>query len=418
MRFWIVAGSYALWLFGMEAVYYVLKESNETVLQIAVLSGAIPAALQLLLLGLDTRGLALPTKASLLLLLAILLSYVTNALDPTLAVTPSDAPAVPTRWLPIVFTLNTAFIFVLSVVIAGSPDRNLLRSAAGIFCYLSAPLLLYATLTGEYVYGRLSANDIGPNIWGSFGLLLCLCAMARRWSLLTVLFFLIGGYTIIAASSRTSLTSIFAATLVLLMFFVAGLRGWGLAMTFFVTGCIIVASAFFLDPYVYDFFTYVSDGLLQIDSADRGLGSGFTGRSTVWGETFDLWTRSPLFGLGFRQHEEYLPGSVSAHNAYLAMLADTGLVGTLLYLALVFGALFSALTIVDKTNRRFIVAVIVSYIVYGFFERRAINGGNPYSLLFLLTCFYALCDRSLRRAGVVDAWKPTTAGLELPRPLA
>jgi O-antigen ligase len=417
MRFWTVAGAYAVWLFAMEAVYYVLKESNETALQIAVLSGAIPAALQLLLLGLDTRGLATSTKISLLLLLAILLSYVANAVDASSAAIPSDAPAIPTAWLPIVFTLNTAFIFVIGIVLAGSPDRDLLRSAASIFCYLSAPFLLFATVSGEYVYGRLSANDLGPNIWGSFGLLLCLCAMGRRWGPLTILFFAIGASTILAASSRTSLVSIFAASLVLLIYFIAQLRGWGLAATLFVAGCIIMASALFLDPYVFEFISYVSDGLLQMDSADRGLGSGFTGRSTVWAQTLQLWMESPLVGLGFRQHESFLPDSVSAHNAYLAMLADTGLIGTFLYLALVLGALGSALTITDRASRRLIVATIVSYIVYGFFERRAINGGNPYSLLFLLACFYALCDGSLRRVGVLG---PSEEGedVALPRSLA
>jgi O-antigen ligase len=174
-----------------------------------------------------------------------------------------------------------------------------------------------------------------------------------------------------------------AASLVLLMYFVAGLRGWGLATTLFVAGCTTIASALFLDPYVLDFFVYVSDGLLKLDNADRGIGSGFTGRSTVWAQTLQLWMNSPLLGLGFRQHESFLPGNVSAHNAYLAMLADTGLIGTLLYIALVLGALVAALTIDDKPSRRLISVVIVSYIVYGFFERRAINGGNPYSLLFL-----------------------------------
>jgi O-antigen ligase len=277
----------------------------------------------------------------------------------------------------------------------------LLRSTAALFCYFNAPFLLYACLAGDYVYGRLNANDIGPNIWGSFGLFLCVCAIGRKFNALTLSFFLIGLYTIYASSSRTSMTAIAAAGLVLLFCFIAEIRGWTIPTTLFAAIGTTLAVTIFFDPYVLDLVDFVTNGLLKLDSTDRGVGSGFTGRSTIWAETLQLWINSPLLGVGFRQHEALLPGGMSAHNAYLAMLADMGMAGLLLYVGLIASALFAAMSITDRANRRFILAIIASYIAYGFFERRAINSGNPYSLIFLFACFYALSDRSLRSARLI-----------------
>jgi O-antigen ligase len=104
-----------------------------------------------------------------------------------------------------------------------------------------------------------------------------------------------------------------------------------------------------------------------------------------------------LFGVGFREHERVL-NWVPAHNAYLAMLADTGLVGFVLYIVLLVSSLLASWGMKDPRSRRFVLTTIVGYIVIGFFDRRAINAGNPYGLLILMCCSVALVDQSLRRA--------------------
>jgi len=79
------------------------------------------------------------------------------------------------------------------------------------------------------------------------------------------------------------------------------------------------------------------------------------------------------------------------------MLADTGLVGLILFLVLLFVSLIASLSILDLRTRRFVMAVIMGYIIIGFFDRRTINAGNPYGLFFLMCCAVALADR-LRNA--------------------
>src|SRR5436305_338857 len=111
MKIWLVSGSYALWLFAIEGVFYLVGGRNETALQQVVLTGLIPLTLQLFVIGFDSRGLVSSTKFALLFLFAVLLSYLANITDPTRASMLSDGTAVPPAWLPIVFFANTAFIF-------------------------------------------------------------------------------------------------------------------------------------------------------------------------------------------------------------------------------------------------------------------------------------------------------------------
>src|SRR6185312_13334413 len=121
------------------------------------------------------------------------------------------------------------------------------------------------------------------------------------------------------------------------------------------------------------------------------------GRDILWRDAFNLWLKSPFFGVGFRLHERFLPFHSSTHNAYLAMLADMGIFGLLWYLALLVGAGLAAFSISDAKTRDLAIAMIVGYAVVGLFERRAVNAGNPVSILFMVTCFFSLTQRDLMR---------------------
>ena len=79
------------------------------------------------------------------------------------------------------------------------------------------------------------------------------------------------------------------------------------------------------------------------------------------------------------------------------MLADCGVIGLIVYLVLLVKSFFGSFGIQEQRTRRFVLAVVVAYIVSGFFDRRTINGGNPYSLFFLMCCSLALAHHSWRR---------------------
>jgi hypothetical protein len=80
------------------------------------------------------------------------------------------------------------------------------------------------------------------------------------------------------------------------------------------------------------------------------------------------------------------------------MLADTGIFGLNWYVVLIVGAGRAAFYIADPHTRHLALAAVISYAVIGFFERRAINGGNPMSSLFLMLCFHALVQRDISKA--------------------
>lgn len=55
------------------------------------------------------------------------------------------------------------------------------------------------------------------------------------------------------------------------------------------------------------------------------------GRLYLWEETLDLWKDSPLFGGGLRSM--YYQYSRASHNTYLQILVDSGLIGSILFIA-------------------------------------------------------------------------------------
>jgi O-antigen ligase len=391
-----VAAAYASWLLAIFVVFYLVHALNETALQLVLVCGAIPAALQCFLLGIDWRGLVAPVKMWIILLLVILISYVVNVADPRTA--PAGVGlAISPAWTPMVYTLNVVFITSIATLIAGSPDRLLLRSIASFYCIFATPFLVYIDLTGEMLWGRLVAGDLQPNNWGLMGLTVCVAALARRPDPFAIAGMTAGFWTIFLASSREHML---ALAIVLVIVAVIHLRAMNRPrfVTVLATSCVaLIVVAVLLDPYVLGALRYIGADVLLLNSPNRGLDSGFTGRTEIWSATIDLWLKSPLLGVGFRQHEQFLEGA-PAHNAYLAMLADTGLVGFVWYVVLLVRSLLATRGIEEERTRRFVVAAIVGYIVVGFFDRRTINAGNPYGLLILMCAAYALAEQSLRKA--------------------
>jgi O-antigen ligase len=130
------------------------------------------------------------------------------------------------------------------------------------------------------------------------------------------------------------------------------------------------------------------DRFYALSTADRGIGSGATGRVTAWKATWDLFTRNPVLGVGFRAHEQFLKVDSSAHNGYLATLAEVGLPGFLGAAYLTVRGLRLGWTGSQIPERGFtdsiLVGLCVGYLLLALFERYLINVGNPTSLLFLL----------------------------------
>ena len=119
----------------------------------------------------------------------------------------------------------------------------------------------------------------------------------------------------------------------------------------------------------------------------------------------------PWFGVGFRMHESFMPVNYSAHNAYIAMLADTGIFGFLWYIALLIMAWIGMFRVTDSRTRYLVIALVSSYTFIGLFERRAINGANPMSIMFLMAVIVILREEAVARVYRIvargrQAWSP------------
>jgi len=150
-------------------------------------------------------------------------------------------------------------------------------------------------------------------------------------------------------------------------------------------GCLVL-SLCAAGIYWDEVWIFVAD-FLELHSQYRGIGSGASGRVDVWMDVWDLFLDNPVIGVGFRSHEYILGGS--AHNGYLATLAEIGIFGfiALIYLMLVGVLLLWRRVGQSKYNYTdsILLGLCVGYMFLGIFERYLVNIGNPTSLLFVVS---------------------------------
>ena len=123
MRHHIVTAAYSIWLVSIFGVFYLVHARDENSLQLVVMCGAIPAGCQILLLGVDWRGLVAPAKMWLALLAVVLLSSFVNLINPRTAPIPGDELGGG-AWTPIIYAVNLIFILGIGTLVAGAPTAS------------------------------------------------------------------------------------------------------------------------------------------------------------------------------------------------------------------------------------------------------------------------------------------------------
>ena len=137
--------------------------------------------------------------------------------------------------------------------------------------------------------------------------------------------------------------------------------------------------------------------LLALDSSYRGVGSGLSGRTDRWLVALSYIFDRPWLGYGYGQANQTIGFSID--NAYLTVAFEVGLVGLLLYVAWILIGLCKSINLkglADDRNARISFMVLITYCVYGMFERRHFNAGNPFSIIFCFSMFYSLKCSSIR----------------------
>ena len=239
----------------------------------------------------------------------------------------------------------------------------------------------------DYVPGTRLGNGkdmLNPNTIGLVSVSVFLAAMSiRTWALRLAVMTSIAGIIVLTSSRAAAVAAVVGLGMVVWLRLRARRRpvlllaGIGLILAVGVT-------------IVYGDVMYRTlDRLYALSTADRGISSGASGRVTAWKGTWELFVRNPVLGVGFRAHEYLLKGDTSAHNGYLATLAEVGMVGFLGILFLVARGLHLLWTGSREPESGFSQSILfglcVGYLLLAVFERYLINVGNPTSLLFLVS---------------------------------
>lgn len=284
-----------------------------------------------------------------------------------------------------VVILNAWLVFVLAIVNISDlrDDERIVRMLSAV-ALVGAATLALVVADGNFIYGRLMGRA-GPNFWGMTSVLTIFAALALRPAWLKWGVIALATATLLMTQNRTSLMGAVAGGAVIsaIAFLKAPRR---LQLNLIILIALGMVALALVAPYV-------AEHVLLLNDPRRGLDSHGTGRFYAWAQAFALFEQHPWLGVGYRRHETFISAASSAHNAYVATLADMGLAGLLGYLLLLGSALSVGLKRLWRTPTRegyALVGLVICYATQGLFETRGLAFANNYSLAFFMALAWLL----------------------------
>lgn len=263
-----------------------------------------------------------------------------------------------------------------------------IQSALVLYAILGSVFSIYTYLEGVSIQGRLSFGATGhPNFLGliCFGILVC--SLATRNMFLRTTLVAINFAVIIQTQARSCLLASVISILVFILLTHTHKKIRSSAAIVVLGSLGITGIAFYL-LYQQETVDFISN-LLFLNDRYRGFGTGFTGRLDAWHEAYQMFLANPVFGIGFRTHEQYMTTLSSAHNGYLSTLAETGAFGIVTILSLICICSRRLYKVARAGDEVAIVgfAFVVGYLFVSMFERFLVNFGSPTSALMWIFLF-------------------------------
>lgn len=290
------------------------------------------------------------------------------------------------------------FILLLAINVDGDAMMRAFLASLGLTLAIA---MVAALIDHDFAWGRLFGRT-APNYWGGVATIVIMCSFVFRRRAVKVGLVLLSLFVLYSTESRSVLISLSAA---LLLTWVFSLRSAGADRWFWT---IAVPALAFVGVGLVG-LSFVADKLLLLSDPLRGLGSGFSGRTTTWREGWEIFSAHPWFGVGYSQAKLYLSSQLAIHNACLTMLAETGIVGLAGYVILFFGALLRGL--IKAWGRPNDVnlaqlAVLTSYVIGGIAEPGGLHVGNTHSMLaiFVTANLWRWIPESDDRAAFLSVW--------------
>jgi hypothetical protein len=255
-----------------------------------------------------------------------------------------------------------------------------LATALGLETYLRSVALLVAasallhtvlctlgavqTVYGRYTYFGGSAANLGGEI-NAIGAIAAGLALRRGAFILVLVALVISTAMLQSRSALMVIAFIFAVRGIVDQTGKFRLDGWRLFAVALFLGCALLAALAYSDVL----FQRLSE-IFRLDDPQRGLGTGFVGRSDRWVLGQRLFLESPLFGKGIGYVEA--SGLPSPHNIFWWVAAELGALGLLA----VFGPLAVAVYQIS-TRRPGYAAILTASLPLLVFNDRSLNL-NPY----------------------------------------
>ncbi len=196
----------------------------------------------------------------------------------------------------------------------------------------------------ELGFNRILGTFVHPNVYSEYLLLIFF-----------VLFYIFSNYKI---GFFLKIFCYLVFTLVIMELFLTFTRGTWIALAASVMVFTILRSKF-LQIIKYSFFVILVLALLfpvlqkrfsDIEDNKPGQLSSWQWRLQQWRQTTDALSQHPLIGNGMGMHERQF--KMMAHNDYLRITYETGILGPMIYLSILLYILFSALKKVFQARER------------------------------------------------------------------
>lgn len=177
-------------------------------------------------------------------------------------------------------------------------------------------------------FPRISGITSNPNSLGFYSGLGCVLAVSfyllKQIGMLKILpLFLINLSSLIHTFSRAAMLALFFSSIIVLLFSSRKRFIVAISISIFIGFIAVVV----FGETILSFIASRSE-------------QGLSGRDRIWAAAFNSFLSNPIFGVGFGLEMENImdPAGIrwSMHNAYLAVLAETGLVGFGIFLLFVF----------------------------------------------------------------------------------
>jgi len=279
------------------------------------------------------------------------------------------------------------FILIISLIIAKPDSWPVMSLKAGFFFSLIFTVIALIIWIEQGASGRMTAL-MAPASQAMIASCIIFCGFAIKsfsWRFAGII---LAVFTVILCDSRTALLALIAActTIIIIKMKVQGRRKYFalklFAISFAIVFCIVLL--FWSESY-----HYISDwvaNVLSLYDPHRGIQAGFSSRTIVFRESYELFLSRPIFGWGFRISENLLITSSSAHNGYLQTLVDVGLPG---FLFAILCYLLATVRIYKRYQKRrsdidlAFLAILIFNAFFSIGERYLFNVGNLLSILLI-----------------------------------